>query len=871
MGEQRPEVGDRWPLVGRDRQLTEIIAGAGQTGAVLVGAAGVGKTRLAREAVARLASTGRATEWVSATRSTAVIPFGAVSHLLPPHSQSTSDSRLSVLHTVAGHFARVHQAQAIPVVAVDDAHLLDEASAAVVHHLAARELAFLIVTVRAGEPCPDAVGALWKDGLASRIGLAELPADAVDALLDHAFGERLAPVSRRQLHRVSAGNPMLLREILLAGLDTGELRHRQGTWRWTGEIRATTRLAEVVATRLGILDDKVYAALEVIAGGEPVPVSLLEQLTGSAAMISAERKGLVTTENFGRRLMARLSHPLYGEVIRSTMAAARARAVAGQLADAMTATPMRRRDDALRIGTLQLQSGRTGDPQVLPEAAKQAKDRFDHELAERLARSAQESGAGWAAEQLLAEVLLDHGRYDELTMPGSPDSSDDADRVRWAITRADAMYWGQGKVTEAEQILDEITGDVADSSLVWIMLFDSRCAEALALAEKVLRSPDADPQALVWAGSAGIAAAGFLGAHDRAEAIYRRGVRIAADNATEIPWGPAQMGFGRCLSLLAAGRLNEAWDLSDHEYQEAAVQEAMAPLGGWAGFRGAVAKARGQLGVAVASFREVLVLLPNYDTFRLSAACLAELAGARALAGDHRQAERLLARADSPTRHTSRLFQPWIELDRAWVLAASGEVSKAAVHARDTASLARRSGQPTTEAFALYDVARLGEARSVHIRLSELATEISCDVTGALADAATALAVNNYERLAVTADTFERLGLWLHAAEAVVTAARLAHDAGAHSRATAATERASNLLRKLPGARTPMLATTGLPAMLTPREREVALLAASGQSSRRIAARLQLSVRTVDNYLGRAYVKLGVTSRAELAPLLSLS
>lgn len=409
------------------------------------------------------------------------------------------------------------------------------------------------------------------------------------------------------------------------------------------------------------------------------------------------------------------------------------------------------------------------------------------------------------------------------------------------------------------------------SSPVWIMLFDSRCAEALALAEKILRSPDSGAQALVWAGSAGIAAAGFLGAHDRAEAIYRRGVRIAAGNATEIPWGPAQMGFGRCLSLLAAGRLNEAWDLADHEYQAAAAPEAVAPLGGWAGFRGTVAKARGQLGVAVASLREVLVLLPDYDIFRLSGACLAELAGARALAGDHRQAARLLARADSPDRHTSRLFQPWIELDRAWVLAASGEISNAAAHARDTAGLARRSGQPTTEAFALYDAARLGEARSVHIRLSELATEIGCDVTNALADAAGALAVDDYERLAVTADTFERLGLWLHAAEAVVTAARIAHEAGAHGRATAATERANNLLRKLPRARTPMLATTGMPAMLTPREREVALWAASGRSSRRIAARLQLSVRTVDNYLGRAYMKLGVTSRAELAPLLSPS
>lgn len=867
MGDQQPAVGDRWPLVGRDRQfsvLTSIVEGDGENGVVLVGAAGVGKTRLAREALADFASTGRATEWVAATRSTAVIPFGAVSHLLPA---STGAGRLSVLHSVAGHFAATHQGR--PVVAVDDAHLLDDASAAVVHHLAARELAYLIVTVRAGEPCPDAVGALWKDGLATRVGLAELPAAAVDQLLDHAFGDRLAPVNRRQLHRVSAGNPLLLREILLAGLDTGELRYRQGTWRWTGAVRATTRLAEVVAARLGTVEEPVYAALEVIAGGEPVPVALLDQLVGREAVAVAERKGLATTETQGRRLVARLSHPLYGEVIRSTMATARARIVAGQLADAMTATPMRRRDDALRAGTLQLLSGRTGEPQILLDAAKQAKDRFDHALAERLARSAQDSGGGWAAEQLLAEILLDHGRYDELTVPASPDGTDDADRERWAITRADALYWGQGKVAEAEHVLESVSRDTADGSRVWILLFDSRCAEALALAEKVLRSPQAAPQAVVWAASAGASAAGFLGFNDRAEAMYRLGVRVATEHAADVPWGPAQMGYGRCLALLAAGHLNEAWELADQGYQAAAAEEAIAPLGGWAGFRGAVAKARGQLGIAAASLREVLALMPNYDTFRLAATCLAELAGARALAGDYRLAERLLDRAEAPARHTSRLFRPWIELDRAWVLAARGEIGKAAAHARATASLAREGGQPTTEAWALYDAARLGDARLVHIRLSELASELSGSVPAALADAASALADGDFERLASAADTFERHGLWLHAAEAVVSSARTAHEAGLHSRAAAATERANTLLRRLPDAKTPMLEATGLPAMLTRREREVALLAAAGHASRWIAVRLNLSVRTVDNYLGRVYVKLGVTSRADLASLLS--
>ena len=58
---------------------------------------------------------------------------------------------------------------------------------------------------------------------------------------------------------------------------------------------------------------------------------------------------------------------------------------------------------------------------------------------------------------------------------------------------------------------------------------------------------------------------------------------------------------------------------------------------------------------------------------------------------------------------------------------------------------------------------------------------------------------------------------------------------------------------------------------LTDREREIAVLAAAGQPSRVIAERLYLSVRTVDNHLGRIYDKLGVSSRAALAAALERS
>jgi DNA-binding NarL/FixJ family response regulator len=69
------------------------------------------------------------------------------------------------------------------------------------------------------------------------------------------------------------------------------------------------------------------------------------------------------------------------------------------------------------------------------------------------------------------------------------------------------------------------------------------------------------------------------------------------------------------------------------------------------------------------------------------------------------------------------------------------------------------------------------------------------------------------------------------------------------------------------GARTPLSAAVAA-APLTPRQRDIAVLAAAGVASKDIAARLKLSVRTVENHLQNAYLRLGVTTRAELADVL---
>jgi DNA-binding CsgD family transcriptional regulator len=118
------------------------------------------------------------------------------------------------------------------------------------------------------------------------------------------------------------------------------------------------------------------------------------------------------------------------------------------------------------------------------------------------------------------------------------------------------------------------------------------------------------------------------------------------------------------------------------------------------------------------------------------------------------------------------------------------------------------------------------------------------------------------------AQGFADLGVWLLAGEVAASADEAGRRAG-DARGAAAWARRADEWR----ARCDTLPAVGGVARssavpLTRREREVALLVAEGLSSREVAERLYVGTRTVESHLARAYAKLGIRSRSELADLL---
>ena len=330
--------------------------------------------------------------------------------------------------------------------------------------------------------------------------------------------------------------------------------------------------------------------------------------------------------------------------------------------------------------------------------------------------------------------------------------------------------------------------------------------------------------------------------------------------------GALAQRIGTLMARTLSGRLVEARALAAEALAIAQAAHDQESEATYQLLSGLVGVASGDIAAATRHFRESLAInrdLQDGTGLQWSAGGLATALG---MAGDAAGAQEAVAPITGPDPEGAPLL--WAELTlrgRAWAMVARGEVSAGAAILRDGAERLRQSGQRAVEVVLLHDLARLGHAGEVADRLDEL----SALVEGPLVDAcaAHARAHTGHDAMALE-DAGEQLvetGLHLSAAETWAAAAR-AHSADGMQRRVATAEAKSRaLLDRCPGARPQgAAAVPDEAAFLTKREREVATLAGNGLPNAEIAEKLFLSVRTVENHLQRAYVKLGVTGRADL-------
>ncbi|TDQ62666.1 regulatory LuxR family protein [Actinomycetospora succinea] len=874
MGDEppRPEV---WPLVGRDAHLAAIRAAAGRAaGVLLVGPPGSGRTRLAGEAARALAGPGTRVVAVTATPWTRDTPLGAVAARLPDAAPGGDDDLAALRRAraaVRGDADRV-------LLVVDDVHLLDALSARLVHDLARHREAFVVLTARAGATLPEPVLALRVDGLLERVETADLGPDDADVLVERALGGPVEGATRHELGALSGGNPFLLRELVDAGRAQGALRRSGPVWRWYDDVTPPPRLREVVLARTAELTAPQRELAELLALGGPLGLEVVEALPGGDEVAALERAGVVVSRAAGRRLEIAPARRLDAAVLRATFSPLGARRAHRTLAAAL-ATVLdglaghRRREDTVRLLTWRVAGGEAVEPGELVAAGDHVVG-DDPALAERLFGEAVDRGGGFAAASRLAAVRTLRGRFGEAAEAharAAREEASDDEHADLAVTRAMLLAWAladpDGAVRVHDELAARIGGRPAPDGLAvlraMLLLEGAKYAEADALLDPVLArlapgSPTELPALMVAA-----SVRPMIGRLEDGAAIAERALELIGRDASGLSSGLRLQirAGGLWTSRLAQGRLDEAATLARAWYEEtrgSGTAEAAVPRAIYAFLLGVDAARRGRLTTAIRWFHEAAAQAPLPDL-----PCSPQLAGEMiATLGQAGRAEEAAAWQERVDRGEARdlvHFRPWLHLGEAWVHAAAGRVESAAARAREVADEAAAAGQLCYEVDALHVVVRCGQGALVADRLAEVAARVD----GPLAALHARHAAAGVEDLDDVAEGYAACGMLLLAVEVATTAAAAHRDAARTGAATASAGRARTWLEACEAPDTPALRVR-VAADLTSREREIAELAASGMSSRAIAERLVLSVRTVDNALGASYAKLGVKGRAEL-------
>lgn len=849
-------------------------------GLLIMGPVGVGKTRLARELLSRTAVSQGRVLTASATESAAQIPFGALAHLLPA-TLPTASGRPNLLRVLADALladARDEQ----QILFVDDVHLLDDGSAALLLHLAVRGGTQIVLTARSGVPRPDAIEALVRGNYASRVDVPPLGPDSVSRLLERTLCGQVQTATARRLWQGSGGNVLWLQQLVDAGLASGTLAVVAEVWRWQGPFQLSTQLVDLVSQRIGQLSSTVQRAAELLALGEPLGVTVLEQLTSAAVMDELDRRNLIVSEEDGRRTQIRLAHPLYGEVLRGQTPPHRRRRYCRDLAAAIQRTGMHRREDLARVGGWRLEAGDLTDPQFLLSAADHAILTMDFTLAARLAQAACDGGGGGGApaRRALAVALgyTGHGVQAEQVHSGLPQTvTPERDQLQSVQLRAANMYLSLDRPADALELLRRTEQTMAD---------EAARAELAAL-QAVLLATQADwpayTQAVTRARQCASPSPQTTLRMRYAECIdhFCHGRTVAAlqliESALPILSGEDDIPLLRAglLGWLAnaqafSGRLGEAEATALAQYQQAQDSKWVGSQGSWQFYLGRIAARRGHLRSAQRHMREAVSTLRDDTTWGQQALLLGEWATIEALIGNAAKAQTLLDQAHLARVESYRILHILaFQMAQPWILAAQGRVRDAARQAMRAADDARHQQALLWEAELLHLPVRLGQSAAVSGRLVELATASDTPHIRIYAEHAGALAARDASAMEQVCTAFDTAGMHLHAAEAAAHAARLWSRNGSAVHAQQAADRCHQLAQHCEGVMTPAVLACWTPE-LTDRERDIARLAATGQSSQHIARQLGIMVRTVDNHLYRVYRKTGVTSRRELRNVLTV-
>ena len=336
------------------------------SGLVIEGEAGIGKTTLWLAGVAEARNRGYRVFSARVGMAETTLTYAAVADLLAdvepavladlPEVQrlaldrvllrATGDGPATDESVVAAAFASVidHLSADMPVlVAIDDVQWLDPSSQAVVEFAARRLVGRVGILMTERIEREGASAASWvqlsSPESVSRVHIGPLSLGGLHALISARLGRSFPRPTMVRIAEISGGNPFYALELARA-IDAGA----------TGpESVLPATLAEVMRLRIGRLDPETQRLLLAAACAAAPTVGLLANVTGTTvdsaleSLGEAKAKGIVSVEGED----ARFAHPLLARSVYTDASRGERRAMHRALAEAETQPELRARHMAL--------------------------------------------------------------------------------------------------------------------------------------------------------------------------------------------------------------------------------------------------------------------------------------------------------------------------------------------------------------------------------------------------------------------------------------------------------------------------------------------------------------------------------------------
>lgn len=862
-------------LVGRRNEIERSSAGVNRRGgALLRGVSGVGKTVLLDSLVDRCRRSGWTVATLHTASATRALPLWPFFHLLPA---AAATDRSQLAEQVRGQLVGDDGGRLLLV--VDDAQDLDDDSVALLHDLLQADDCAVLATLRLGEETPDGLDRLWTEADVELVDVAPFDPGDVARLVGTLLTGEVDDDVVDTVVRGSRGNALLVRELLLDAVDTGQVAQDDGTWRMVGDpeqllSQLAGRTVRCVERRIGRLDDDAHRVLRLVAVAGSLRTSQLPVDLAQTLDELTDRHLLSRAVDDGDDLVD-VDHPVVAEVVvRGLNETARWR-VQRELIDLVRAAPEHRRGDAVRVASWAAETGTTIDVEDWVAAARAAISAFDVERGAIWARAAVAADdRAHAAHRALGEVLRLagdlRGAADAFRTAASWAVEED-DIAATAVDRAALTGFQLGDPEEAIAILVTAADLVTDTILAAALRSEAgvlgtllgRFEDVLLARPTEAELAATDPSTRWLIGVNEVYARTMLG---RVADIDVLVARVREDFESVAGERPHELDL--LLGLHAAARLQRGELLQGIAELEPIVDERR-QRGEYRGIAAAVLALLMELTdhPRAAEFATDGVEQHDWmDPFGSAPIAVAAAALVSCASGDGAgglgldEAHDRLAGSEPWT-------SIWIGRARARAAWEAGDGALAAERALAAGTVAVETNHFGYASVTLHDAVRYGAAdRTLPVLRDAVAKTDGCELLELLLEHADGVVDADADALERCAASFLRIGAWSLATDALrqCAAAQVAAGDPVGGRRTALRAGAviaSTDLRHRPCA-------ADIPDEPSAREVEIAVLAARGRSSREIADDAFISVRTVDNHLRSVYRKLGIDGREELPDLL---